>query len=56
MLKQIAAFSLLAVAFCVSAVALSGRNTRAEELLDDPIAYIGHGGMFDHESSYVCGK
>ncbi len=53
MLKQIAAFSLLAVAFCMSAVALSGRNTRAEELLDDPIAYIGHGGMFDRTGNRI---
>lgn len=53
MFKQIAALSLLAVAFCVSAIALSDRSTLAEELLDDPIAYIGHGAMFDRNGDRI---
>jgi hypothetical protein len=53
MFKQIAILSLLAVAFCMSAGALSDRSSFAELLLDDPIAYIGHGAMFDRSDNRI---
>ena len=45
MCKQVAALNLCAVAFRLSAIALLDRSILAEELLGDPISYIGHGAM-----------
>jgi hypothetical protein len=53
MLKRTCKSASLVMVLCVGVFATSGQTIGAEEFLEDPIAYTGHGMMFDQNGKRI---